>query len=46
MLIYILIQKVDLEFFIFSVVWIRESNLFFTRDLIIKNVFISIFDQE
>jgi len=36
MLIYIPIRKLILEIFIFSGVWIRESNLFFTRDLIIK----------
>ncbi len=36
MLIYIPIRKFISEFLFFSGVWIRESNLFFTRDLIIK----------
>ncbi len=45
MLIYIPIRKFISKIFIFSGVWIRESNLFFTRDLIIK-MFYPGFDQE
>ncbi len=45
MLIYIPVRKFIFGIFTFSIVWIRESNLFFTRDLIIK-MFYPNFDQE